>query len=90
MYLQSTSASESCWIMLGTAIRLAQDAGAHLKRKKDVETWTLEDELKIRAFWCVYLRCIPDSYHYTFRVLVTMDIAMSCALGRPCATQPEK
>ena len=76
--------------MLGTAIRLAQDGGAHLKRKKNVETWTLEDELKIRAFWCVGLRSVLDSYHQIFRVLVAMDIGMSCALGRPCATQPEE
>ena len=76
--------------MLGTAIRLAEDGGAHLKRKKDVETWTLEDELKIRAFWCVGLRSVLDSYYQSFRILVAMDIDMSCALGRPCATQAEK
>ena len=44
--------------MLGTATRLAQEAGARLKRRKDVETWTLDDELKIRAFWSVGLKCV--------------------------------
>jgi hypothetical protein len=76
--------------MLGTAIRLAQDGGVHLKRKKDVETWTMEDELKIRAFWCVGLRSVLHFYHPILRVLVAMDIGMSCALGRSCATQVEK
>ncbi|KAF8330637.1 fungal-specific transcription factor domain-containing protein [Amanita rubescens] len=72
-YLQTTSSAQACWTMLGTAIRLAQEAGAHLKRRKDMETWTLDDELKIRAFW----------------VLVAMDILMSSALGRPCAYRAE-
>ncbi|KAF8330639.1 fungal-specific transcription factor domain-containing protein [Amanita rubescens] len=70
-YLQSTSSVQACWTMLGAATRLAQEA--RLKRRKDMETWTLDDELKIRAFW----------------VLVAMDINMSCAMGRHCAYRAE-
>jgi hypothetical protein len=37
------------WVMMGAAIRKAQDRGAH--RQKSYETPTLESELWKRAFW---------------------------------------
>ncbi|KAK2462672.1 hypothetical protein APHAL10511_005288 [Amanita phalloides] len=72
-YLQAKTAHDPCWVMVGTAIRLAQDGGIHLKWKADTESWTLEDELKTRAFW----------------VLVVMDITTSYGLGRPCTMQAQ-
>jgi hypothetical protein len=38
--------------MIGMGIRLAQDVGAH-RRKVIGQKWTVEDELKKRAFWSV-------------------------------------
>ncbi|GLB45768.1 putative fungal specific transcription factor [Lyophyllum shimeji] len=50
MFLQGSSAPQSCWTMIGIGIRLAQDVGAH-RRKFEREHLTVEDELWKRAFW---------------------------------------
>ncbi|KAF8805406.1 hypothetical protein BYT27DRAFT_7193177 [Phlegmacium glaucopus] len=49
-FLQGTSAPQSCWTMVGIGIRLAQDVGAH-RRKKHQQTPTVENEQWNRAFW---------------------------------------
>jgi hypothetical protein len=36
--------------MVGIGIRFAQDVGVHRKKVHD-EDWTVEDELRKRAFW---------------------------------------
>ncbi len=36
--------------MVGIGIRLAQDVGVH-RKKVQVGEWTVEDELRKRAFW---------------------------------------
>lgn len=38
---------------MGVGVRLAQDVGAHRKRKT-MEPMSVEDELWKRAFWCVF------------------------------------
>ncbi|KXN82670.1 Transcriptional activator protein acu-15 [Leucoagaricus sp. SymC.cos] len=55
LFLQGTSAPQACWAMAGVGIRLAQDVGAHRKRKTN-GPMTVEDELWKRAFWV--LACI--------------------------------
>ncbi|KAK2459718.1 hypothetical protein APHAL10511_008252 [Amanita phalloides] len=72
-YLQATSAPHASWTMVGIGIRLAQDVGVHRRKKVHTTEWTVDDELRKRAFW----------------VLVCMDRGLSCALGRPCAIQDE-
>jgi hypothetical protein len=52
IFLHSSSAPQACWMMVGTGIRMAQDAGAH-RRKMYQSTMTVEDELWKRAFWWV-------------------------------------
>ncbi|KAF9049328.1 hypothetical protein BDZ89DRAFT_1033163 [Hymenopellis radicata] len=48
-YLFGTSAPQACWAVIGMGIRLAQDVGAHRKKKNTGPT--AEDELWKRAFW---------------------------------------
>ncbi|KAI0081043.1 hypothetical protein K474DRAFT_57243 [Panus rudis PR-1116 ss-1] len=50
LFLQSTSAPQACWTVIGVGIRLAQDVGAH-RRKVYGNVSTVEDELWKRAFW---------------------------------------
>ena len=46
-----SSSPQSCWTLVGVAIHLAQDAGAH-RRKAFGHMLTPEEELWKRAFWC--------------------------------------
>ncbi|KAJ3506007.1 hypothetical protein NLJ89_g7113 [Agrocybe chaxingu] len=48
IFLQSSSAPQPVWTLVGIALRLAQDIGVH-RRKTSVPT--VEDELWKRAFW---------------------------------------
>ena len=50
MFLQGSSAPQSCWTIIGIGIRLVQDVGAH-RRKVYGSSLTAEDELWKRAFW---------------------------------------
>ncbi|KAF8624184.1 hypothetical protein AX15_006006 [Amanita polypyramis BW_CC] len=72
-FLQTTSSNAVACIMLGTAIRIAQHAGVHLKRGSNSETWTLNDELQKRAFWALFIS----------------DTNICSALGRPDSIQVE-
>jgi hypothetical protein len=76
--------------MVGVGIRLAQDVGAHRKRKTE-GPMTVEDELWKRAFWSVVSSplSLKNSSFYT-RVLVSIDRGVSAALGRPCAVHDEE
>ncbi|KIM42578.1 hypothetical protein M413DRAFT_120145 [Hebeloma cylindrosporum] len=49
-FLLGSSSPQSCWTLVGVAIQLAQDAGAH-RRKACGPTLTPEEELWKRAFW---------------------------------------
>ncbi|TRM66698.1 fungal-specific transcription factor domain-containing protein [Schizophyllum amplum] len=49
-FLQPTSAPQACWTVIGTGIRMAQDAGAHRRRSRD-SIPIAEDEPWKRAFW---------------------------------------
>ena len=40
--------------MVGIGIRFAQDVGVH-RKKVDAEEWTVEDELRKRAFWYAFI-----------------------------------
>ncbi|KAJ4482595.1 fungal-specific transcription factor domain-containing protein [Lentinula aciculospora] len=51
IYLQASAISESSWIILGIAMRLAQAKGVH--RKRPGQARTIERELWIRAFWTI-------------------------------------
>ncbi|KAF9032105.1 hypothetical protein BDZ89DRAFT_1063488 [Hymenopellis radicata] len=50
-FMFGTSAPQACWALVGTGIRLAQDVGAH--RKKRSNGPTVEDELWKRTFWAL-------------------------------------
>ncbi|XP_006459669.1 hypothetical protein AGABI2DRAFT_218980, partial [Agaricus bisporus var. bisporus H97] len=50
LFLHGSSAPQACWAMVGVGLRLAQDVGAHRKRKMK-GPMTVEDELWKRAFW---------------------------------------
>lgn len=50
LFLQGSSAPQSCWTIIGIGIRLVQDVGAH-RRKVYGTSLTTEDELWKRAFW---------------------------------------
>ncbi|KAH8105131.1 fungal-specific transcription factor domain-containing protein [Cristinia sonorae] len=50
IYLQSTSVPHVCWSVVGAGIRLAQDVGAH-RRKRYTECSYRDQELWKRAFW---------------------------------------
>ncbi|KAJ3921962.1 fungal-specific transcription factor domain-containing protein, partial [Lentinula edodes] len=50
-YLQISAISESSWIILGIAMRLAQAMGMH--RKRPDQARTIERESCIRAFWAI-------------------------------------
>lgn len=50
IFLQGSSAPQSCWTLIGIGIRLVQDVGAH-RRKVYGTNLTAEDELWKRAFW---------------------------------------
>ncbi|KAI0033780.1 fungal-specific transcription factor domain-containing protein, partial [Vararia minispora EC-137] len=54
IYLEGTSIPQACWTLCGTAIRLAQDVGAHRKKAYQAKP-TVEDELWKRAFWSLVL-----------------------------------
>jgi len=76
--------------MVGMGIRLAQDVGAH-RRKPWTPEWTVEDELKKRAFWLVYCIIFGDTYpDECNRVLVSHDRHVSSFIGRPRAMQDEE
>ena len=52
IFLQSTSAPQACWTVIGVGIRLAQDVGAHRRKVYTLSnTTTVEAELWKRAFW---------------------------------------
>ena len=51
-YLQGCSAPQQCWAMIGTGVRMAQDVGAH-RRKYNLDSMAVEDEMWKRAFWYV-------------------------------------
>ncbi|KAJ3715625.1 fungal-specific transcription factor domain-containing protein [Lentinula guzmanii] len=70
VFLQGTTTSESSWIIIGTAIRLAEAIGVHRKGPGPAQPRTIERELWNRAFWA----------------LVNIDVTVSMFLGRPRAT----
>jgi hypothetical protein len=49
IFSRATEYPHGCWIQLGTALRMAQDVGAH--RLKPLKTPTAENEHWKRAFW---------------------------------------
>ncbi|KAJ7495521.1 fungal-specific transcription factor domain-containing protein [Mycena latifolia] len=49
-YLESLSAPQATWTLIGVGLRLAQDVGAH-RRTSRVEMPSVERELWKRAFW---------------------------------------
>lgn len=56
--------------MVGVGIRLAQDVGAHRKRKTK-DPMTVEDELWKRAFWYVHTPPYSLLSGHLFRRLIT-------------------
>ncbi|KIY44293.1 hypothetical protein FISHEDRAFT_51737 [Fistulina hepatica ATCC 64428] len=52
LFLQTTSAPQACWTMIGIGVRLAQDVGAH-RRTVFTGGSRLDNELWKRAFWCL-------------------------------------
>ncbi|KAG6828005.1 hypothetical protein H0H92_009697 [Tricholoma furcatifolium] len=49
LFSSSSETPQGCWTQLGTAIRMAQEVGAH--RRRTLKAPTAEDELWKRAFW---------------------------------------
>ena len=50
LFCQSSEIPQGVWLQIGLALRLAQDVGAH-RRRKDIRVPDTEDELWKRAFW---------------------------------------
>nr|GAT42655.1 predicted protein [Mycena chlorophos] len=50
VFLQGTGCPELCWVLTSIGIRLAQDVGAHRRRRYDGDK-PAEDQLWTRAFW---------------------------------------
>ncbi|KAJ8455209.1 hypothetical protein ONZ45_g19013 [Pleurotus djamor] len=68
-FILGTTESHSSWLLIGIAIRLAQEVGVHRFQRKTNTPPTIEDELWKRAFW----------------TLVCEDRLVSSMLGRTCA-----
>ncbi|KAG5729774.1 hypothetical protein E4T56_gene936 [Termitomyces sp. T112] len=49
LFASSSETAQGCWTELGTALRMAQEVGAH--RRRTLKAPTVEDELWKRAFW---------------------------------------
>ncbi|CAA7269970.1 unnamed protein product [Cyclocybe aegerita] len=67
LFLQSSSAPQAVWTMVGIALRLAQDVGVHRRRSSQP---TAENELWKRAFW--FLICIDR--------LTSVSVGRPCAI----------
>lgn len=55
IYVHATAHPFSAWAMIGTAMRLGLDFGLH---KASSSVWTgnhLDNEVKRRVFWCIYI-----------------------------------
>ncbi|KAJ7224319.1 fungal-specific transcription factor domain-containing protein [Mycena pura] len=63
IFIHGTSAPQASWTIVSTAIRMAQDVGAH-RRKAPTHSWTAEDELWKRAFWVLVLLDRIMSAHF--------------------------
>ncbi|KAF5342023.1 hypothetical protein D9611_002054 [Ephemerocybe angulata] len=76
-FLRGSSVPQGSWNLVGIGIRLAQEVGAHRRKRKEAASGDPErmrqDELWKRACW----------------VLFTQDRFLSAATGRPCALQEE-
>ncbi|KAF8968587.1 fungal-specific transcription factor domain-containing protein [Flammula alnicola] len=68
-FLLGSSSPHSSWTLVGLAIRLAQDVGAH-RRALHAHTLTAEDELWKRAFWV--LVCLDRT--------MSSSLGRSCAI----------
>ncbi|KAJ4481097.1 fungal-specific transcription factor domain-containing protein [Lentinula aciculospora] len=68
-YLSSTTIADACWVLVGIGIRYAHERGVH--RAKPGPR-TPDNELWVRAFWC----------------LIGLDIIQGITFGRPPATTP--
>ncbi|KAL1760642.1 fungal-specific transcription factor domain-containing protein [Schizophyllum commune] len=72
LFLWGTSVPEDCWKTLSMGIRLAQEVGAHRKRKT---TDPIEDELYKRVFWALVIEDIQlSSYMGRPRATTCEDI----------------
>ncbi|KAI0260436.1 fungal-specific transcription factor domain-containing protein [Gloeopeniophorella convolvens] len=61
LYLHDSSPPQECWALIGMGVRLAQDAGAHRRRRSKVHT--VEDESWKRVFWGLLMFDIWMSSH---------------------------
>jgi hypothetical protein len=57
LFLQSASAPQASWTMVGIGVRLAQEIGAH-RHNTNVKSPSAEYEIQKRAFWSVSIRSI--------------------------------
>ncbi|KAF8894329.1 fungal-specific transcription factor domain-containing protein [Gymnopilus junonius] len=73
MFAQTSETPHGVWAEIGLALRLAQDVGAHRRRRKGDVLRTAEDELWKRAFWTI----------------ISLDRTISSFSGRPCGLQDE-
>lgn len=72
VYFIETNSISAAWTTLGNAIRIAQDLGLH---KEIGSTSPVEEELRRRLWWCLYItdRWVHDSHlftHYTLKLTV--------------------
>ncbi|KAF8149480.1 fungal-specific transcription factor domain-containing protein [Crassisporium funariophilum] len=73
LFAQSTETPQGTWAQIGLALRLAQEVGAHMRRRTAGTPPTADDELWKRAFW----------------VILSLDRHVSSSAGRPCGLQDE-
>ncbi|KAN0130569.1 Fungal specific transcription factor domain containing protein [Lactarius tabidus] len=69
VYVHGSLPPQEGWIMVGVALRLAQDVGAHRRRSPNARP-TVEDELWKRAFWVMLM----------FDISVSSALGRPCAM----------
>jgi hypothetical protein len=88
MYGAGLFRGQLIWVLLGVAIRMIQEVGAHMKSLYK-STPNAQDEMWKRCFWYVQ-RSLPSLFGMTtvanlrpFRVLFNYDVGLASNNGRP-------
>ncbi|KAJ0298699.1 hypothetical protein COL516b_009784 [Colletotrichum fioriniae] len=72
-YYLAVSRTDSCWMTLGQAVRIAQGIGLHVEKDKNNSRHTVETETRRRVWYSIYV----------------LDRLLSLQLGRPAAVHED-
>ncbi|OHF01514.1 hypothetical protein CORC01_03270, partial [Colletotrichum orchidophilum] len=72
-YYLAVSRTDSCWMTLGQAVRIAQGIGLHVEKDKNNPRHTVETETRRRIWYSIYV----------------LDRLLSLQLGRPAAVHED-